>query len=126
MPGYIPDRGDLIHLNFTPSAGREMAGPHYALVISPTGFSRMTGKAVVCPITSTIRGWPFEVRLPAGLLPRKKGQAHDADSAILCDQFRTLDYHARNATLVHRVGPEILRQVLDRVLPTIDPDLQDG
>lgn len=125
MPGYIPDRGDLIHLNFTPSAGREMAGPHYALVISPRDFSQMTGKAVVCPITSTIRGWPFEVRLASGFLPRKKGQPHDADSAILCDQFRTVDYRARSATLVQRATPEILRQVLDRVLPTIDPDLHD-
>jgi mRNA interferase MazF len=102
-----------------------MTGPHYALVISPKEFSRVTGKAVVCPITSTVRGWPFEVRLPAGLLPRKKGQQQDADSVILCDQFRTVDYHARNAALVHRVGADILRQVLDRVLPTIDPDLHE-
>ena len=124
MAGYIPDRGDLVHLDFSPSAGRKMAGPHYAVVVSPRQFARATGKAVVCRITSTIRNWPFEVVLPAGLLPRKRGQSKDADSAILCDQFRTVDYVARKATKVNQVSVAILRDVIDRILPSIDPDLE--
>jgi mRNA interferase MazF len=124
MAAYIPDRGDIVHLDFSPSAGREMAGPHYAVTVSPRDFARATGKAVVCPITSTIRNWPFEVRLPAGFLPRKRGETKDTDSAILCDQFRTLDYAVRKATKVNQITPDILRAVIERILPAIDPALQ--
>jgi mRNA interferase MazF len=117
MAGYLPDRGDLVHLNFTPSAGREMSGEHYALVVSPRDFGKMTGKAVVCPITSTIRHWPFEVLLPAGHLPRKRGMADDRDSVILCDQFRVVDFAARRMTRVGTAAPEVVDEVIARILP---------
>jgi mRNA interferase MazF len=70
---YHPQRGDLIHLNFSPSAGHELADRHYAIVISPIAYHRKSGMAIVCGITSRVRGSPFEVLLPTDLLPPKSG-----------------------------------------------------
>ena len=71
---YFPDRGDFVHVNFSPSAGHEQAGGHYGLVLSTASFAKVTGQAFICPITSRIRGWPLEVLVPKGLLPPKQGQ----------------------------------------------------
>ena len=81
---YVPKRGDLVHMNFSPSAGHEMAERHYALVLSPHAYNRKSRMAVVCAITSRARNWPYEVTLPTGLLPEKKG-AGKVDSAVLAD-----------------------------------------
>jgi mRNA interferase MazF len=97
--GKYPTRGDIIHCNFSPAAGTEMREPHYAIVLSHSVFSKATGKAMVCPITSTRRGSNFEVPLPAGILPRKAGTVHSAESYILADQARTIDYLIRKAEL---------------------------
>ena len=61
-----PERGDLIWLSFTPQSGREQAGRRPALVVSPSGYNSKVGLALVCPITSSIKGYPFEVPLPQG------------------------------------------------------------
>ena len=66
-PGYVPKRGDLIWLDFTPQAGREQAGRRPALVISKDEYNRKVGLLLACPITSRKKGYPFEVELPAGL-----------------------------------------------------------
>jgi mRNA interferase MazF len=63
---YVPDAGDLIWLDFTPQAGREQAGRRPAVVLSPRSYSEKTSLAVVCPVTSHVKGYPFEVSLPAG------------------------------------------------------------
>ena len=62
---YFPDRGDFVHLNFSPAAIHEMADRHYALVLSTRSFARKTGFALVCPITSNTKPLPFDVRVPA-------------------------------------------------------------
>src|SRR5271169_4539959 len=92
---YTPDRGDLVHVNLSPSAGRELTGPHYALILSPKSYNHPTGLAVCVPLTSRIRGGPFEVVVPAGLLPPKAGVG-DVDSVILSDALRQLDYRDRS------------------------------
>ena len=61
-----PERGDLIWLSFTPQSGREQAGRRPALVVSPSGYNSKVGLALMCPITSRIKGYPFEVPLPQG------------------------------------------------------------
>jgi mRNA interferase MazF len=58
---YIPNRGDIVWLNFTPQAGHEQMGTRPALVLSPERYNKKTGLAVCCPITSNIKGYPFEV-----------------------------------------------------------------
>jgi mRNA interferase MazF len=121
MAGYFPDRGDIVHLEFTPASGREMIGPHYAIVATSQEFSRATRKAFVCPITSTIRNWPFEVKVPAGTLPPKKGEKRSAESVILTDQMRAVDYTARNARKVTRAPADVLQEVLEKLLAIVDP-----
>ena len=76
---YVPGRGDLVWLNFTPRAGHEQAGHRPALVLSPAPYNDKTGLMLCCPITSQVKGYPFEVRLPEGF--RVKG-------AILADQVK--------------------------------------
>ena len=64
---YRPKRGDLIWLNFTPQAGHEQAGRRPALVISDDDYNRMVGLILACPVTSRVKGYPFEVLLPGGM-----------------------------------------------------------
>ena len=80
---YVPDAGDLIWLDFTPQAGREQAGRRPAVVLSRRSYNERTCLAVVCPATSLVKGYPFEVNLPAG--SRIRG-------AILCDHLKTPDW----------------------------------
>jgi mRNA interferase MazF len=117
---YFPDRGDLIHLNFSPSAGREHSGAHYGLVLSTSSFAKVTGYALVCPITSRIRGWPFEVVIPKGILPRKNEQA--IESALLTDQVKSLDYRERGVQYLCKCPDNILDAVLEIVRAIIDAD----
>ena len=96
---YTPDRGDLVHVNLSPSAGRELTGPHYALILSPKSYNRPNGVAICVAVTSRIRGGPFEVLLPKGHLPPKAG-AGDVDSVILSDALRQLDFRERSMEFI--------------------------
>lgn len=82
MSTYIPQRGDIIWLDFNPQAGREQAGRRPAFVVSPAAYNRKVGLALVCPVTSRVKGYPFEVVLPAGLA---------VTGVILSDQLKSLD-----------------------------------
>lgn len=120
---YIPDRGDLVHVNLSPSAGRELTGPHYALILSAKLYNQPTGMVVCVPITSRIRGGPFEVLLPRGFLPAKAGVGA-VDSVILCDALRQLDFRERSMQLVDKCPPHILDEVTLRALTLIDPQAE--
>jgi len=120
---YTPERGDLVHVNLSPSAGRELTGPHYALVLSPKVYNRATGLVVCVAVTSRVRGGPFEVRLPKGHLPAKTGVG-DVDSVILCDALRQLDFRERSMERMAKCPPEILDEVTLRSLALIDPEAQ--
>jgi len=122
----FPDSGDIIHINLAPSAGREMTGPHYAVVLSSREYSKITGTVLVCPITSHVRGWDFEVPLPLGTLPPKRGVGEVA-SVIHSDAVRQLDFRERGASVVGKAPAgamaevrDILAQVLG--IPTADED----
>lgn len=116
---YIPKRGDLIHLNFSPSAGHEMALRHYALVLSATEYNRKSRMAVVCPITSKSRGWPFEVALPDQLLPDKNGIG-PVTSVVVADGIRQVDYREREAAFIAKAPQEVIEEVLAKLLALID------
>ena len=118
---YVPDRGDLAHVNLSPSAGRELTGPHYALILSPRSYNQASGTAICVAITSRIRQGPFEVLLPKGHLPAKAGIG-DVDSVILCDALRQLDYRERSMDFVGKCPGEILDEVTLRSLSLIDPE----
>jgi mRNA interferase MazF len=116
---YTPKRGDLVHMNFSPSAGHEMADRHYALVLSHLAYNRKSRVAVVCAITSRERGWPFEVVLPAGTLPPKAGVG-PVPSVIIADAVRQVDYRQREMAFVADAPRAIVEEVLDKLLAVLE------
>lgn len=105
-PPDFPDTGDLIWLQFDPQAGREQAGRRPALVLSPSSYNQRTGLAVVCPVTSRVKGYPFEEKLPPGI---------GVEGVVLSDQVRNLDWRARDARLIGKAPPLVLDGVRRRV-----------
>ena len=109
---YVPERGDVVWLAFSRQAGHEQSGTRPALVISPATYNRRVGLALFCALTTQVKGYPFEVLLPAGL---------KAKGAVLADQIKSLDWHARNAKLLCRVPREVMEETLARVLALMEP-----
>lgn len=111
---YTPRRGDLIRLDFDPSAGHEQQGTRPALVLSPEAFNRF-GLALACPVTrggAFTRGRAWTVPLAGvGLL---------TDGVVLCDQVRTVDLKARRAQFIEAVPAELVAEVLARVATLIE------
>ena len=118
---YHPERGDLVHMKFSPSAGHELADRHYALVLSAETYARKSGMAVVCGITSRVRGGPFEVKLPRGLLPPKQGVGEIA-SIIMADAVRQVDYREREMAFVAAAPPAVIEEVLDKLLAVLEEE----
>lgn len=110
MPEWTPDAGDLVWLTFDPQAGREQAGRRPALVLSPSSYNRRSGLAIMCPITSRIKGYPFEVELPRGL---------DVSGAILADHVKSLDWRVRRAEFAGKAPAPVLREVQARLAPLL-------
>ena len=99
---YIPDKGDIVLLNFAPSSGKEIMKRRPAFVISRKLFNEHTGFAVVAPITSTIRGMRLEVVLPDSLNTR---------GAVLIHQLKSLDFFDRQVQLIEKAPSSITEQV---------------
>jgi mRNA interferase MazF len=118
---YTPKRGDLVHLNFSPSSGHELADRHYAIVLSPESYNHKSKMAVVCGITSRIRGWPFEVRLPGDLLPPKAGVGV-VQSVVVADAVRQVDYRERECAFVATAPRAVVEEVLDILLTVLEED----
>ncbi len=103
---YLPDRGDLIWLDFTPQVGHEQRGRRPALVLSPAQYNTKSSLILCLPITSRIKGYPFEVLLPEGLC---------VAGAILSDQVRNLDFVARDAELICKAPRKVVESVMENV-----------
>jgi mRNA interferase MazF len=103
---YVPDEGDLIWLELTHPAGGEPAGRRPALVVSPRSYNGKATLALVCPIVSHAKGYPFEVALPASV--KFKG-------VVLSDHLRSLDWRERRASKAGSVSSAILRLVRERL-----------
>ncbi|MBW4530193.1 MAG: endoribonuclease MazF [Aphanothece saxicola GSE-SYN-MK-01-06B] len=112
-PTYIPDRGDLVWLEFTPQSGGEQAGRRPAPVISPKSYNGKVGLALVCLVTPRVKGYPFEVLLPEG---------SGVVGVVLADQLKSFDWRARKARLIEKASPDVLVMVSARLLPLLDPD----
>jgi len=112
-PRYVPDRGHLVWLTFSPQAGREQAGRRPGLVISPAAYNGRARLALVCPITSQVKGYPFEVPLPGGLPIR---------GVVLADHLKSVDWEVRRAEFAGGTPPEFLGQVLAKLSPLLDLD----
>ena len=103
---YTPQRGDVAWITLNPQAGHEQAGRRPAVVLSPRTYNSKTGLAILCPVTGQIKGYPFEVLLPAGL---------PVAGAILSDQVKSLDWRARNAELIDTLPPETISELLEKL-----------
>jgi mRNA interferase MazF len=101
-----PDQGDVVWINFSPQAGHEQSGRRPAIVLSPAAYNGKVGLALLCPITSRIKGFPFEVAIPPGL---------PVGGVVLADQVRSLDWRARRAERVCTLPLSAVSEVLAKL-----------
>jgi mRNA interferase MazF len=106
VSAYCPRRGDVVWLSLDTQAGHEQAGHRPALVLSPETYNRKVGLALVCPITSQEKGYPFEVPLPPGL---------KVAGVVLADQIKNVDWRTRGAKLAGVVTEGIVKEVSRKV-----------
>ncbi len=109
---YCPRQGDAVWISFNPQTGHEQAGHRPAIVLSPERYNRKVGLALLCPITSQRKGYPFEVALPEGL---------EAQGAILADQVKSMDWRIRKARFWCKLPAEVLLEVTAKVQVLITP-----
>lgn len=103
---YIPARGDILWLDFSPNLGHEQAGRRPALCISPLNYNSKVGLAIFCPITSNVKGYPFEVKLPVDI---------KINGVVLADQIKNLDWRRRKADFICRLPAEDINKVLGKI-----------
>jgi mRNA interferase MazF len=114
---YVPERGDVIWIDFNPQRGREQALRRPALVLSPSSYNGTVGLAVMCPITNQIKQYPFEVLIPSG---------HAATGVVLSDQIKSFDWRERRAEFKGTLPPSILHEVVETVMTLLDPGNDDA
>ena len=109
MPrGFVPDAGDIVWLQFDPQAGHEQAGHRPALVLSPAAYNGKTGLMLCCPMTTQIKGYPFEVNI-----------AGKSQGAVLADQVKSLDWRARHAKRKGTISSAELAEVRAKVVALV-------
>ena len=108
---YVPRRGDAIWISLNPQAGHEQAGRRPTVVLSPASYNATVGLALCCPITSQVKGYPFEVLLPEGL---------EITGVVLSDQMKTLDWRARRAEFISELPERIVSEVLAKSRTLLD------
>jgi len=102
---YIPNRGDIVWLNFTPQLGHEQMGKRPALVLSPKEYNIKVGLAIFCPITSKEKGYPFEVKI----------KTKKISGVILSDQVKSLDWKAGKAEFIIKASENQIVETLDKL-----------
>lgn len=108
---YVPRRGDVVWITLNPQAGHEQAGRRPAVILSPQAYNGRVGLAILCPITSPVKGYPFEVAIPAGL---------PIAGVILSDQAKSMDWRARNAERICSLSPDTIVEVLGKLRTLLD------
>ncbi|MGD0958593.1 MAG: endoribonuclease MazF [Methylomonas sp.] len=106
---YVPERGDLVWIAFDPQAGHEQTGRRPGLVITPSAYNSKSGLVLIRPVTSQIKGNPFEVALPDNRI----------SGVVLADQVRSLDWSARSAEKASQVDEHVLALVLAKIAALI-------
>lgn len=117
IDGFIPKRGDVLWISLHPRSGCEQYGRQPVLVLSPLAYNRKVGLALCCPVTSRVKGYPFEVRLPDGL---------PVAGVILADQLRSLDWRVRDYTLLFTVPVSVVDETLAKITLLLTADEGDS
>jgi mRNA interferase MazF len=110
---YLPNRGDVVWISLNPQTGHEQAGRRPAVVVSPLAYNRKVGLALLCPVTSQIKGYPFEVIVPQGL---------KLSGAVLSDQVKSLDWRARRAELICTLPKDTIDEVVQKLSTLVSLD----
>ena len=105
-----PSRGEIVWLQFEPRAGHEQSGRRPAVIISPREYNQKVGLCLCCPVTSKVKGYPFEVELPAGM---------KVEGVVLCDQLKSLDWKTRNARIIGTLPGRSLKEIQARILALV-------
>lgn len=105
MVAYFPDRGDVIWLNFSPQRGHEQAGQRPALVLSSKAYNQKTGLMLVCPITSKVKNYPFEVMI----------ELNKINGVVLADQVKNLDWDERKPKFITKATTDTIQQVQELI-----------
>jgi mRNA interferase MazF len=110
VASYVPNRGDVVWINFDPQAGHEQGGRRPAIVLSLRSYNKPSGLALFCPVTSRAKNYPFEVPLPV-----------DAPVAgvVLVDQLRNFDWHSRQASFIGVLDEETLVEIMEKLRPLV-------
>lgn len=108
---YIPKRGDLIYLDFTPTKGHEQRGKRPAIVVSDNLFNLNTRMAIVCPITSNTKNFPTHYKLE---------DSKKINGAVLCEHIRSIDYEARSIKYVEKASDNDLLSVIMLLMACIE------
>ena len=104
--GYIPRRGDAVWITLVPQAGHEQSGRRPAVVLSPEAYNAKVGLALFCPVTSQVKGYPWEVRIPDGLT---------ISGVVLADQVKSLDWRSRSALKICTLPESAVIEILDKL-----------
>jgi len=103
---YIPGRGDAVWITLFPQAGHEQSGRRPAVVLSPEAYNAKVGLALFCPVTSQVKGYPWEVRIPEGLA---------ISGVVLSDQVKSLDWRSRSAVRICSLPEPAVVEILDKL-----------
>jgi mRNA interferase MazF len=107
---YVPERGDIVWLQFDPQAGHGQVGHRPVLVLSPSRYNKLRGMMICCPMSSRIKGYPFEVVV-----------SRDTPSVVFSDQIKSLDWRARKAIHKDKASPEVLAEVQAKLAILLGP-----
>jgi mRNA interferase MazF len=107
---YVPDAGDFVWLTFDPQAGHEQGGRRPALILSPREYNAKARLALACPITSQVKGYPFEVTIPLG---------GAITGVVLADHIKNLDWQARKVVFESKAPVAIVTEVRERLRPLL-------
>jgi len=103
---YVPKRGDVVWMTMNLQAGHEQAGRRPAVILSPAAYNAKVGLVLAAPVTSRVKGYPFETLVPSGL---------PVSGAILSDQVKSLDWRARKAELFCELPSSVVNEVLQKL-----------
>ena len=103
---YVPRRGDIVWIDLIPQAGHEQSGRRPAVILSPETYNGKVGLALFCPLTSQVKGYPWEVRIPEGL---------SVSGVVLADQVKNLDWRSHRAEFLCALPESAVAEILDKV-----------
>jgi len=107
---YTPDRSDIVWMTFDPQRGHEQRGHRPGFVLTPSRYNALTGLAFICPITSRVRGYPFEIKLP---------ESAPVQGVVMIDQMRSVDWRERKPRYAGRCQG-VLEEVVERLMSLIE------